>query len=182
MELDEVVRWLDGLPLSGRIVELGTGSGWWAPLLAARGELWVYDADTETLDGARRRLLAHGLRAHLHENPSDHPSEPSADVVFAAYLLGEAPDDGEVQARLGSVRRWLKPGGSFVCVEAGPGAGSTPRRLAGPSGPLWSWPSDRLERAMRSAGLQSREIRSTRSSFVVGLATEPDAAPWRDAP
>ena len=35
-ELDTAGRWLDELPLRGRIVELAAGTGWWSPLLASR--------------------------------------------------------------------------------------------------------------------------------------------------
>ena len=45
---------------SGEIVELAAGTGWWSPLLAASGELSIYDAADAPLDRARDRLLAHG--------------------------------------------------------------------------------------------------------------------------
>ena len=61
-----VTRWLDGLPLAGRIVEPAAGVGFFSPLLAERGELFAFDADGAALDRARDRLLAHHLRAHLH--------------------------------------------------------------------------------------------------------------------
>ena len=65
-DLDTAGRWLDELGLGGRIVELATGTGWWSPLLAGRGELWCYDAAEAPLELARQRLVAHDLRAHLH--------------------------------------------------------------------------------------------------------------------
>ena len=65
-ELDSATLWLDGLPLSGEIVELAAGTGWWSPLLATKGDLSIYDAADGPLDRARDRLLAHGLRAHIH--------------------------------------------------------------------------------------------------------------------
>ena len=65
-ELDMVTRWLDGLPIGGRIVEPAAGVGFFSPLLAEKGELSAYDADAAALDRARDRLLAHRLRAHLH--------------------------------------------------------------------------------------------------------------------
>jgi hypothetical protein len=34
-ELDAAGRWLDALPIAGRIVELASGTGWWSPLLAS---------------------------------------------------------------------------------------------------------------------------------------------------
>jgi hypothetical protein len=36
-ELDAAGRWLDDLPIRGRIVELAAGTGWWSPLLAGKG-------------------------------------------------------------------------------------------------------------------------------------------------
>ena len=65
-ELDMVTRWLDGLPLRGRIVEPAAGVGFFSPLLAEKGELSAYDADGAALDRARERLVAHRLRAHIH--------------------------------------------------------------------------------------------------------------------
>ncbi|MEO5966127.1 MAG: hypothetical protein ABIR11_11730, partial [Candidatus Limnocylindrales bacterium] len=38
-ELDVVTRWLDGLPLAGRIDEPAAGTGFFSPLLAEKGEL-----------------------------------------------------------------------------------------------------------------------------------------------
>jgi hypothetical protein len=43
-ELDGAGTWLDSLPISGEIVELAAGTGWWSPLLASKGELSLYDA------------------------------------------------------------------------------------------------------------------------------------------
>ena len=77
-ELDAAGRWLDGLPWRGEIVELAAGTGWWSPLLASRGELSLYDASPAALDRARERLLAHGLRAHLHVR--DAWAEPDREI------------------------------------------------------------------------------------------------------
>ena len=52
-ELDGAGAWLDGLPISGEIVELAAGTGWWSPLLASKGELWLYDAAEAPLELAR---------------------------------------------------------------------------------------------------------------------------------
>ena len=76
VDLDAATRWLDGQAVSGEIVELAAGTGWWSPLLAQKGELWAFDASEEPLDLARERLLAHGLRAHLHVR--DAWAEPDA--------------------------------------------------------------------------------------------------------
>src|SRR3954453_22944452 len=65
-ELDAAGRWLDALPIGGRIVRLPAGTGSWSPLLASKGELWMYDAAEAPLERSRDRLVAHLLRAHLH--------------------------------------------------------------------------------------------------------------------
>ena len=54
-DLDTATAWLDALPLSGRIVELAAGTGWWSPLLATKGELWCTDAASAPLDILRHQ-------------------------------------------------------------------------------------------------------------------------------
>ena len=83
--------WLDALPLAGEIVELAAGTGWWSPLLAGKGELWCYDAVPETLDLARRRLVAHGLRAHLHERDAWAEPDRPVDALFCGFWLSHVP-------------------------------------------------------------------------------------------
>ncbi|HEX5450877.1 MAG TPA: class I SAM-dependent methyltransferase [Candidatus Limnocylindrales bacterium] len=125
MELDAATLWLDGLPIRGRIVELAAGTGWWSPLLAGKGELWVYDASGPALDRARERLVAHNLRAHLHvREPWAPPEPPPADALVAARLLGTVPSP-HLPERLSLARSWLAPGGLLVVVdEPAPGGGS----------------------------------------------------------
>src|SRR5436853_499154 len=82
-ELDAAGRWLDDLPIAGRIVELAAGTGWWSPLLASKGELWMYDAAEAPLARARERLVAHRLRAHLHVRDAwEEPDGEPADALF----------------------------------------------------------------------------------------------------
>ena len=80
-DLDAATTWLDALPIRGEIVELAAGTGWWSPLLAPKGELWLYDAIEEPLDLARERLVAHGLAAHIHVR--DAWAEPDRQVDAA---------------------------------------------------------------------------------------------------
>jgi SAM-dependent methyltransferase len=169
MELDEVTRWLDAVAMSGTIVELGAGMGWWSTLLADKGELWLYDADGDALDAARRRLMAHGLLAHLHERDPLAEADKAVDVVFAAFFLGAASMTAGLADRLSVVRGWLKPGGSFVFLEVRPNGSAAP--LDGPAGPLWPRDVDDLAAALGQAGLEPVEMRQTRSAFVMGRAT-----------
>jgi SAM-dependent methyltransferase len=123
-ELDVAGRWLDGLPMAGRIVELAAGTGWWSPLLAEKGELWLADVNEAPLERARDRLLAHGLRAHLHVR--DAWAEPEGDPaggLFAGFWLShvERRRTGEFLALAG---RWLAPGGRIAIIDSLPDAQS----------------------------------------------------------
>jgi predicted methyltransferase len=171
MELDEVTRWLDAVPVSGTIVELAAGTGWWSTLLAEKGELWVYDADDAALEAARKRLMAHGLLAHLHQRDPLAAADKQVDVVVSACLLGGAATAADLRARVGVVRQWLKPGGvfAFVEVQAPPAVHMT----EGPAGPLYPRDTETLRRSLIGGGLQPDEIIHTRSAFVMGRATRP---------
>ena len=119
-EIDAAGRWLDGLPLQGRIVELAAGTGWWSPLLASKGELWMYDAAEAPLERARERLVAHRLRAHLHVRDAwAEPEGDPADAVFAGFWLGHVERD-RTAAFLGLAARWLGPGGRIAMIDSLP--------------------------------------------------------------
>ena len=119
-ELDAAGRWLDALPMRGRIVELAAGTGWWSPLLAAKGELTAYDAAPATLDRARDRLLAHGLRAHLHVRDAwAEPEGDPADALFAGFWVSHVERD-RLPSFLALARRWLRPGGRLALIDSLP--------------------------------------------------------------
>ena len=171
MELDEVTRWLDALAISGTIVELGAGMGWWTGLLAEKGELWVYDANGDSLDAARTRLLAHGLLAHLHERDRLAKPDKLVDVVFAAYLLGAAPSDEALDVALERTLGWLKPGGRFVFVEAQ--ASGTRTSVQAPGGRLRAWDAEALGGHLVASGFDTVDVGGTRTAFVYGEAVVP---------
>jgi SAM-dependent methyltransferase len=183
MELDQATRWLDDVPMTGVLVELGCGSGWWSALLASKGELWLYDGDGPSLDAARARLVAHGLLAHLHQRDPLAAPDKAVDVVFAALLLSAAADQGDLDARLTLAMGWLKPGGTFVFIEPSAPGGNEPSApggnvplaggdapLDGPAGPLWPRESKGLRDSLLGVGFASVEIGGTRSAFVLGTA------------
>ena len=116
-DLDTAGRWLDELGLGGRIVELATGTGWWSPLLAGRGELWCYDAAEAPLELARQRLVAHDLRAHLHVRDAWAEPEFAADALFMGFWLSHVPRD-RLAAFLALARRWLVPGGTIAFIDS----------------------------------------------------------------
>jgi SAM-dependent methyltransferase len=119
-ELDAAGRWLDGLPMHGRIVEVAAGTGWWSPLLAQKGELWLFDANEATLARARDRLIAHGLRAHLHVR--DAWAEPDGDPaggLFAGFWISHVERSRTVEF-LRLAARWLTPGGRIAIIDSLP--------------------------------------------------------------
>ncbi len=119
VELDGVTGWLDRQPISGDIVELAAGTGWWSPLLAQKGELSLYDVNPGPLERARERLVAHGLRAHLHVRDAWTESDRQVDAVFCGFWLSHVDED-RLDDFLGLVRRWLRPGGVFTFIDSLP--------------------------------------------------------------
>jgi SAM-dependent methyltransferase len=119
-ELDAAGRWLDALPIAGRIVELAAGTGWWSPLLASKGELWMYDAAEAPLERARERLVAHRLRAHLHVRDAwAEPDGDPADSLFAGFWLSHVERD-RTAAFLELAGHWLAPGGRIALLDSLP--------------------------------------------------------------
>jgi demethylmenaquinone methyltransferase/2-methoxy-6-polyprenyl-1,4-benzoquinol methylase len=184
-ELDAAGRWLDALPWSGDIVELAAGTGWWSPLLASRGELSMYDSSDAALDRARERLVAHGLRAHLHVRDAWAEPDRQVDGLFLGFWLSHVP-----RARLGEflalVRRWLKPGGRIAFIDslADPASGAADhpepaddlavRRLD--DGREFTivkvfYEPDELREALGTAGFENVDITTTGRFFILGTAT-----------
>jgi demethylmenaquinone methyltransferase/2-methoxy-6-polyprenyl-1,4-benzoquinol methylase len=125
-DLDLATVWLDQLPLHGEIVELAAGTGWWSPLLAQKGTLWLYDAVEKPLDRARQRLVAHGLAAHIHVRDAWTEPERQVDALFCGFWLSHVPRSRLVDF-LGICHRWLKPGGllAFIDSRRDPESGAT---------------------------------------------------------
>jgi demethylmenaquinone methyltransferase/2-methoxy-6-polyprenyl-1,4-benzoquinol methylase len=184
-DLDTAGRWLDDLGLSGRIVELATGTGWWSPLLAGGGELWCYDAAEAPLELARQRLVAHDLRAHLHVRDAWAEPEFEADALFMGFWLSHVPRQ-RLGAFLAIARRWLAPGGTLAFVDSrhdpassaldhrpAPDVSSVERRLA--DGRAFTIPKvfyapDELETALAAAGFTAPTVGSTARFFLLGSA------------
>lgn len=184
MELDAVTTWLDRLPLHGEIVEVAAGTGWWSTLLAGKGELSIYDVNEAALDVARRRLVAHGLRAHLHVRDAWTEPDRQVDAVFAGFWLSLLPVD-RLEPFLRLVGRWLKPGGTFAFIDRGadPAAEAVGEvapvdgvvRRALPDGrevlvPQLVRSVDELDGALVEAGFADATVAQTARFFVMGTA------------
>ena len=183
-ELDGAGTWLDGRPISGEIVELAAGTGWWSPLLASKGELWLYDAAEAPLEKARDRLLAHRLRAHIHVRDAWAEPDRQVDAVVVGFWLSHVPRERTVEF-LELVHRWLKPGGIVAAIDSLPdpqsGAADNPpphddvavRRLA--DGREFTIvkvfrTAAEIEAALRAAGFAAAEVTTTGRFFVLASA------------
>ena len=184
-ELDMAGRWLDALPMSGEIVELAAGTGWWSPLLASKGDLSMYDAASAPLDRARERLVAHRLRAHLHVRDAWAEPDRAVDALFAGFWLSHVERD-RLPTFLQIARRWLKPGGRFAFIDSLPdqasGAADHPiptddratRRLA--DGREFSivkvyYTPDELRSALIGAGFGVVDVTTSGRFFLMGSAS-----------
>ena len=184
-ELDAAGRWLDALPISGEIVELAAGTGWWSPLLAGKGELSIYDAAEAPLDRARDRLLAHGLRAHIHTRDAWAEPDRQVDALFTGFWLSHVERD-RLGAFLALARRWLREGGTFAFIDSLPdpqsGAADHPAPAADRSVrklddgrefeivKVYYTPAE-LEAALLEAGFADAEVTPTGRFFLLGRAT-----------
>ena len=183
-ELDAAGQWLDGLPISGQIVELAAGTGWWSPLLAEKGELSLYDATAGPLERARERLLAHRLRAHLHVRDAWAEPDREVDALFAGFWLSHVPR-GQLDEFLALARRWLRPGGTFTFIDSlrdpqsgaadnpEPADGEAVRRLANGQEfrivKVFYEPAE-LRAALLRAGFVTAEVTTTGRFFLLGHA------------
>jgi demethylmenaquinone methyltransferase/2-methoxy-6-polyprenyl-1,4-benzoquinol methylase len=186
LDLDTATQWLDAQPIAGEIVELAAGTGWWSPLLAQKGTLSAYDAADAPLDKARDRLLAHNLRAHLHVRDAWAEPDRQVDAVFAGFWLSHI-QRGELDLFLGLVRRWLKPGGTFLFIDSreDPQSGAADndrpqlapdvqmRRLADGRSfrvvKVYYLPAE-LEDALARAGFTAAKVTPTSRFFLLGRA------------
>ena len=183
-DLDAATMWLDGLSLGGEIVELAAGTGWWSPLLAQKGELSIYDAVEQPLDIARDRLLAHGLRAHIHVRDAWAEPDRQVDALFSGFWLSHVPR-ARLADFLANCRRWLKPSGIYAFIDSrrdpDSGAADHPppaddrsiRRLDDGREfviPKVYYEPTELEAALLAAGFASAEVTTTSRFFLLGKA------------
>ncbi len=178
-DLDAATLWLDRLPIRGEIVELAAGTGWWSPLLAQKGELSLYDVSDEVLVHARDRLLAHGLRAHIHERDAWAEPDRQVDAVFCGAWLSHVRRR-RLPEFLSIVRRWLKPGGLFAFIDEAGQPGYTPivderqpRQLKDGRSfeiiKVYYEPAE-LEAALAGAGFEQIEVTTSSRFFILGRA------------
>jgi ubiquinone/menaquinone biosynthesis C-methylase UbiE len=107
-----------GLSADDRVLEVGSGPGFFSPLIAAavpRGHLVLVDLQAGMLEAARPRLAG---CANVSLAQADATALALAsgqfDAVLLATMLGEVPD---ADACIEEVRRVLRPGGVVAIAE-----------------------------------------------------------------
>jgi demethylmenaquinone methyltransferase/2-methoxy-6-polyprenyl-1,4-benzoquinol methylase len=123
---------LDGLPITGDVLELACGTGQWTRILAGRGHrVTAVDAAPEMLAIARERVPeAEFLQADLFEW---RPPRRFDTVFFAAWLSHVPP--ARFAAFWELVAAALRPGGRACFVDTGPPEEASEDVLAGQPAP-----------------------------------------------
>jgi hypothetical protein len=116
-EMAQARDWLAALPMTGEIAELAAGTGWWSPVLCAKGPLSLYDASAETLALARVRLADLGLAATFEERDAWDEPDRAVGGLFTGFWLSHVARErlGEF---LGLARHWLEPGGTYAFIDS----------------------------------------------------------------
>ena len=186
-DLDAATLWLDELPIAGEIVELAAGTGWWSTLLAQKGELSIYDAVPEPLDHARDRLLAHGLRAHIHVRDAWAEPDRQVDALYCGFWISHVPR-ARLAEFLALCLRWLKPGGLFAFIDSRRDSESSATDHPAPADdmslrrlddgreftiPKIYYEPGELEAALAAAGFEAPTVKSTARFFILGRASAP---------
>jgi protein-L-isoaspartate(D-aspartate) O-methyltransferase len=97
---------------SDSVIEIGTGSGWFAACLGAlAGEVLSLDRHPGFIEGARARLDATGLGGNVALEAADAlawDTDRRFDVVCVTGAVAEVPE---------RFLRWLRPGGRLFAVR-----------------------------------------------------------------
>lgn len=110
---------LPPLPPDARVLDVGSGTGFWSLRLARRvpqGRVTCLDRSPELLDLARRRLEGEGFRADYLSQDLRRLDLPRGafDLVFTSVTLAHVV---ELEAALEALVASLKPGGWIACFE-----------------------------------------------------------------
>lgn len=112
---------VDGLPISGDVLELACGTGQWTPALAARARsVTAVDASPAVLALARARTASPSVRFVEADLFTWRPPR-RYDTVFFAFWLSHVPP-ARLPAFWDAVAAALAPGGRAVFVDDGPAA------------------------------------------------------------
>ncbi|GAA2107083.1 class I SAM-dependent methyltransferase [Streptomyces synnematoformans] len=120
----QAAEWLAERRNASRILDIGSGPGWAASILAAAfpaSGVIAVDATPEFVERAAERFADHGLgtRARAERGELDSAALDRlgpADVVWSSHVVHHLPDPVDALRRLG---RLLAPGGVLALAEGG---------------------------------------------------------------
>ena len=151
--------------LPAAAVELGSGSGTNLRYLPRGLRLVAVEPNEQAHPMLRRRAAKYGIELELHAEFAEHLALPSdsMEYVFCSLVLCSVRDPAQVIAE---VRRVLKPGGRFVCLEhVEAPAGTRTRRLQHRIRGAWHWAFDGCDvcrstgELLRAAGFHRADVR-----------------------
>lgn len=119
MHMSRLVNALDGLPISGDVLELACGTGQWTRLISSRARsLTALDAAPDMLSVTRERMRGSTTR-FVEANIFDWEPDRQYDTVFFAFWLSHVPP-AEVEGFWALLRWALAPGGCAVFLDDSP--------------------------------------------------------------
>lgn len=158
-EVAQVEAALFGAQLTGDVLELACGTGWWTERLARTAHsLTCIDASPETIEANQARLRAAGLALPRYEIVDLFAWTPTAqyDAVFFSFWLSHVPLD-QFAPFWAKVASALKPGGRAFLIDSLPDETSTANNHRMPD----------------SDGVQERRLNDGRTFRIVKLFHEP---------
>jgi demethylmenaquinone methyltransferase/2-methoxy-6-polyprenyl-1,4-benzoquinol methylase len=156
-EVAEVEAALAAAELSGDVLELACGTGWWTERLARSARsLTCIDASPETIAINRARLRAAGLAAPTYAVEDLFNWEPDTeyDAVFFSFWLSHVPRSA-FTAFWSKVGRSLRPGGQVFLIDSAPD------------------PTSSTHRTSESHGMQERRLNDGSTFRIIKLFYEP---------
>ena len=111
----------------------------------------------EVLDRARDRLLAHGLRAHIHIRDAWAEPDRQVDALFCGGWLSPRPEP-RLDEFLAICQRWLKPGGLFAFIDEA---------------------AERMKRRRSSTDRKPRELKDGREFEIIKVYYAPERSSTR---
>ena len=158
-EITEIETALTAADLSGEVLELACGTGWWTERLARTARsLTCIDASLETVVLNRARLAAAGLAEpnYVLEDLFAWEPDTTYDAVFFSFWLSHVPRHA-FETFWSKVRRSLRPGGHVFFIDSAPDASSTAHD----------------HRVPNADGMQERRLNDGSTFRIVKLFYEP---------
>lgn len=158
-EVAQVEAALAGASLTGDVLELASGTGWWTKHLArTAGSLTCIDLSPETIDINRARLQRAGLPLPRYEIADLFEWTPASqfDAVFFSFWLSHVPND-RFASFWTKVAAALRPGGRAFFIDSLPDQTSTANN----------------HRMPNEDGIQERRLNDGRTFRIVKLFRQP---------